>query len=96
MVGCRQYSVGVPGPGPGFGSMPLAKSNNAQTMPARVQLHGRWALLNGRKWVLIRSDSETRLTPICGVTHYVVHNYYYTNYRQAGCAMLQTPKITTK
>ena len=37
VVGCRQYSVGVPGPGPvpGFGSMPLAKSNNAQTMPAR-------------------------------------------------------------
>ena len=28
----------------------------------RVQLHGRWAVLNGRKWVLIRSDSETRLT----------------------------------
>ena len=28
-------SVGVPGPVPGFGSMPLAKSNNAQTMPAR-------------------------------------------------------------
>ena len=47
---------------------PMSTAERVQYDATRVQLHGRWAVLNGRKWVLIRSDSETRLTPICGVT----------------------------